>query len=107
MQELREQIHRTETAEEELSMVKAKNEVCIIRHHRRLTINTLAPQLQVLEEDNQNLSSQIAVIEDQLKMASVASSRKIEDVQQRHRELGLKLKELLKLHDNLESHLAA
>lgn len=40
-----------------------------------------------------------------MKMASVASSRKLADVQQRHKELGLKLKDLLKLHENMESHL--
>lgn len=63
--------------------------------------------VQVLEEENANLSGQVALLEDQLKMASVASSRKMEDAQQKHRELGLKLRELLKLHENLASHLAA
>lgn len=61
--------------------------------------------VQVLEEENQNLSGQVALLEDQLKMASVASSRKLADVLQRHRELGLKLKDMLKLHENMESHL--
>lgn len=61
----------------------------------------------MLEEEATNLSGQVAMLEDQLKMASVASSRKMEDAQHRHRELGLKLRELLKLHENLESHLAA
>lgn len=61
--------------------------------------------LQVLEEENRNLSGQVVLLEDQLKMASVASSRKMEDVQQRHKELGQKLKDLLKLHENMESRL--
>lgn len=63
--------------------------------------------LQELEEETQTLSGQVALLEDQLKMASVASSRKMDEARQRHRELGLKLQDLLKFHENLESHLAA
>ncbi len=61
----------------------------------------------MLEEENQNLTSQAAVLEDQLKMASIASSRKIQDVMERHKTIGLKMKEMSKLHENLESYLAA
>ena len=63
--------------------------------------------IQVLEEESTNLTAQVALLEDQLKMASVASNRKMEDARQRHRELGQRLRELLKFHEKLESHLAA
>jgi hypothetical protein len=61
--------------------------------------------LQALEEENRSLGGQVALLEDQLKMASVASHRKIDAVQQQHKELGQKLKDLLKLHENMESRL--
>ena len=61
---------------------------------------------QVLEEESQNLISQVAVLEDQLKMASIASNRKKQDVREQHKAIGMKMKELLKHHNSLESHLA-
>ena len=61
---------------------------------------------QTLEEENESLSSQVALLEDQLKMASIASSRKMEDIYQQHKELGTKLRDLLRLHDNLETHMS-
>lgn len=61
---------------------------------------------QVLEEENQNLGSQVAMLEDQLKMASIASNRKIQEVREQHKAIGMKMKELLKLHESLDSHLA-
>jgi len=42
-------------------------------------------------------------LEDQLKMASVASKRKIEDVRIKHNEFGRKLKEMMSLHSDLQS----
>ena len=71
----------------------------------RVDLNLTNGDLQILEEENRNLSGQVALLEDQLKMASVASNRKMEGVQQRHKELGQKLKDLIKLHEKMESHL--
>ena len=59
-----------------------------------------------MEEENESLSSQVALLEDQLKMASIASSRKMEDICKQHKELGTKLRDLLRLHDNLETHMS-
>ena len=60
--------------------------------------------LQLLEVENQSLASQVAVLEDQLKMASVASKRKLADAEEKHRELGSKLQELLRLHKEMDAH---
>ena len=61
--------------------------------------------LQPIEEENQSLVGQVAVLEDQLKMASVASKRKLADAQESHRELGSKLQEVLRLHKEMDGHL--
>ena len=53
------------------------------------------------------MSEQVSLLEDQLKMASVASHQKLGDMQQRHRELGHKLLEVARLHKELMSHLDA
>ena len=63
--------------------------------------------LQAVEEDNETLSSQISLLEDQLKMASVASKRKVEGIEVKHRELGEKLQELLRLHQDIGTDLVA
>ena len=52
-------------------------------------------------------SGQVAILEDQLKMASVASQRKMSDVHQKHRELGSKFKELLQLHRDMDNLITA
>lgn len=61
----------------------------------------------MIEEENQNLTGQVTTLEDQLQMASVASKMKLKDIQQRHTELGHKLRELTQLHKDIESHLDA
>ena len=67
-----------------------------------MTLNT-----QAIEEDNETLSSHISLLEDQLKMASVASKRKVEGVELKHKELGEKLQELLRLHQDITTDLVA
>lgn len=64
-------------------------------------------RLQVLEDENHMSSGQVAILEDQLKMASVASQRKMSDVHQKHRELGSKFKELLQLHRDMDNLITA
>lgn len=61
--------------------------------------------VQVLEEEVGGLTGQVSLLEDQLKMASVASQQKLGEAQQRHRDLGHKLQELVRLHRELETHL--
>ena len=70
------------------------------------SIGLLSICTQMLEQENRNSTGQISLLEDQLKMASIASSRKLQDAQERHRELGVKLQEILTCHENLQSHLA-
>ena len=60
-----------------------------------------------MTEENKNLSSQVSILEDQFKMASVASKRKMEDAQERHKVLGTKLKDLIEFHKDLEGQLEA
>ncbi len=48
-------------------------------------------------------NERISELEDQLKMASVASKRKVDDVRVRHSEFGWKLKELLTLHSDIQA----
>ena len=62
---------------------------------------------QAVEDDNETLSSQISLLEDQLKMASVASKRKVEGIEIKHKELGEKLQELLRLHKDIATDLVA
>ena len=72
-----------------------------------LFLYLLPYDLQAVEEDNETLSSQISLLEDQLKMASVASKRKVEGIEVKHRELGEKLQELLRLHQDIGTDLVA
>ena len=60
--------------------------------------------MQSVEDDRQSLFGQVAMLEDQLKMASVASKRKLSDVQLKHRELGDRLEEVLQLHRQVDGH---
>ena len=62
---------------------------------------------QAVEDDNETLNSQISLLEDQLKMASVASKRKVEGIEIKHKELGEKLQELLRLHKDIATDLLA
>ena len=62
--------------------------------------------MQIIDNENQSLNGQVSLLEDQLKMASVASKRKLEDVQTKHTQLGDKLRALLELHRDIESHLS-
>ncbi len=60
---------------------------------------------QGYEEENQGLVGQVSLLEDQLKMASVASRRKLTDAQKKQSQFGSKLEELLQLHRDIETHL--
>ncbi|XP_064390543.1 homer protein homolog 1-like [Halichondria panicea] len=62
-------------------------------------------KLQGYEEENQGLVGQVSLLEDQLKMASVASRRKLTDAQKKQSQFGSKLEELLQLHRDIETHL--
>ena len=70
-------------------------------------IHTSPSYLQGVEDDNETLNSQISLLEDQLKMASVASKRKVEGIEIKHSELGEKLQELLRLHKDIATDLVA
>ncbi len=58
---------------------------------------------QSTEKESNGLSEQVSVLEDQLKMASLASQRKLGEVQDRHRELGSHLEQALSLHRDIQS----
>lgn len=62
---------------------------------------------QGLEEKNHSLRSKVAVLEDQLRMATMGSQRKLTDLQQKHRELGSRLEEVLRLHREMNGHFEA
>ena len=46
----------------------------------------------------------MAELEDQLKMAAIASRRKLEEAKDGHVRLGQQLQDLLRLHQSLSSH---
>lgn len=70
-------------------------------------MTTITLRFQAVEDDNETLSNQISLLEDQLKMASVASKRKIEGIEDKHRELGDKLIDLKRLHEEIGADLVA
>ena len=77
-------------------------------HQYAATITKHIPlHIQAVEDDNETLSSQISLLEDQLKMASVASKRKVEGIEIKHKELGERLQELLRLHKDIATDLVA
>ena len=53
------------------------------------------------KEDKEELKAQVGQLEDQLKMAAVASHRKLSDMHSCHRALGEQLAEALRLHREL------
>lgn len=59
------------------------------------------------EEENQGLVGQVSLLEDQLKMASIASRRQLTDAQKKQSQFGSKLQEIVLLHKQIESHLQA
>lgn len=56
------------------------------------------------EEENQKLRAKVTELEDQLKMAAVASQRKLSEMQSCHRTVGERLRETLQLHEELTMH---
>ena len=57
----------------------------------------------MLEEENAILTGQVSELEDQLKMAAVASKAKMNEAHKRYQELGELLDKLVQTHQDMES----
>lgn len=59
--------------------------------------------MQSADRENCSLSEQVSVLEDQLKMAALASQRKLGEVKAKHKELGSYLEEALRLQRDVHT----
>ena len=66
-------------------------------------VHQTSSKLRAAEEQIRHLTGQVSLIEDELKMASIASEKKLEDVAERHKELGHQLEQALRLHRDMQT----
>lgn len=68
-------------------------------------IQSLQDQTTLLEEEKAQLSDQLSDAQDRLQLASVASDMRLQQLAEKHREVGQRLQEALNIHHQMEADL--
>ena len=66
---------------------------------------TLSEQLNLLEEEKTQLADQLSDTQDRLQVASIAFDMRLQQLAEKHKEVGDRLREALNIHQLMEEDL--